>query len=68
MSFPKIAVGIVGDIRKLDPKDAEMIRMCLQAAADMINNADHEKIAKQYAEGRMSQPVGFTWFMDDQDK
>lgn len=64
MPFPKVIVGVSGDTGALPAEDQDILRVCLQGAADMINNADHEKIDRQYRAGRLSTSTGFDWYMD----
>ncbi len=51
--------------RNFLPKEAAMIKTAMAAAVQMLRDADHEKISRQYREGLMRKSVGFDWFMDE---
>jgi hypothetical protein len=50
--------------RNFSPKEAEMIKAALAGAVQMIRDADHEKISRQYREGVLGPDPGFKWFID----
>lgn len=61
--YPKVVVGVIGDLSSMPPKDAEMVAKALACAARMLNEADHEKIERQYRAGVLSQSTGFSWYV-----
>jgi hypothetical protein len=62
MKYPKVVIGVTGSLTHLSPSDAAMVATALANAAKMLNEADHEKIGRQYREGVISDAPGFRWF------
>ena len=65
METPRIPVriGLIGNTAEMSP---ELLAETLRALADLERylNQDHSALLKQYLEGKMSESVGFDWFME----
>jgi hypothetical protein len=67
-AYPKVVISVAGDLSGMSPKDAEMVRMALAGAQRMINEADHEKIHRQYRSGTLGPSIGYDWMKWPEDK